>query len=69
MNVLERKKGEFKDLLSLATKESYFIFNNVLYKQINGVAMRFTLGAALANVLLAYHEQNWLYRCPFVYKP
>ena len=26
------KKSEFKDLLSLATKESYFIFNNILYK-------------------------------------
>ena len=69
MNILERKKDEFKDLLSLATKESYFIFNNVLYKQINGVAMRFTLGAALANAFFAYHEQNWLDRCPLVYKP
>ena len=69
MNILERKKGEFKDLLSLATKESYFIFNSVLYKQIKGVAMRFTLGAAQGNVFLAYHEQNWLPRCPFVYKP
>ena len=26
------KKSEFKDLLSLATKELYFIFNNVLHK-------------------------------------
>ena len=26
------KKSKFKDLLSLAAKESYFIFNNILYK-------------------------------------
>ena len=32
-------KIEFKELLSLATKESYFIFNGQLYKQVDGVAM------------------------------
>ena len=32
-------KSEFKNLLSLATQESYFIFNDVLYKQKDGVAM------------------------------
>ena len=29
-------KIEFKKLLSLATKESYFIFHGKLYKQVNG---------------------------------
>ena len=29
---------EFTELLSLATKESYFIFNGKLYKQVLGVA-------------------------------
>ena len=29
-------KIEFKELLSLATKESYFIFNGQLYKQVDG---------------------------------
>ena len=32
-------KIEFKELLFLATKESYFIFNGKLYKQVDGVAM------------------------------
>ena len=32
-------KSEFKNLLLLATQESYFIFNDVLYKQKDGVAM------------------------------
>ena len=30
---------ELKKLLSLATKESYFMFNGKLYEQVNGVAM------------------------------
>ena len=32
-------KSEFKTLLSLASKESYFFFNEVLYKQKDGLAM------------------------------
>ena len=32
-------KMEFKELLFLATKESYFIFNKKLHEQVNGVAM------------------------------
>ena len=43
------KKIEFKDLLSLATKELYFIFDSILYKQIDGVTMRSPLGPSLAN--------------------
>lgn len=30
---------ELKKLLSLATKESYFMFNGKLYEQVNGFAM------------------------------
>ena len=47
------KKNEFKDLLSLATKEANFIFNNIFYKQIDGVAMESPLGLSLANIFLA----------------
>ena len=32
-------KLEFKELSSLATKDSHFIFDGTLYKQIDGVAM------------------------------
>ena len=42
-------KEELQNLLSLATKESYFIFNDVLYKQKDGVAMDSPLGPTLAN--------------------
>ena len=45
-------KSEFKGLLSLATKESYFIFNEILFKQIDGVAMGSPLGPTLPNELM-----------------
>ena len=63
------KKSEFKDLLSLATKEPYFIFNNMLYKQIDGVAMGSPLGPSLANAFLTHHEQDWLDSSPLEYRP
>ena len=50
-------KSEFKDLLSLPTNYSDFIFNGTLYKQIDGMTMSFLLGCTLANALYAYHEK------------
>ena len=38
-------KEEFRNLLSLAIAESYFIFNEVLYKQKDGVAMSSPMGS------------------------
>ena len=51
------KNSKFKDLLFLATKELYFMFNNILYKQIDGVAIGSTLGPSLANAFLSHHEE------------
>ena len=67
--VHDLEKSEFEDLLSVATKELYFVFNNILYKQIDRVAMGFPLRPSLANALLAHHEQNWLDSCPLEYRP
>ena len=63
------RKTEFKGLLSLATKESHFIFDKTLYKQIDGVTMGSSLGPKLANAFLVYHEKNWLEHCPLEYRP
>ena len=41
------EKSEFKDLLFSVTKESYFIFNNTLYKQIDGVVIGSPFGPSL----------------------
>ena len=48
-------KDEFKDLLSMATKQSWFIFNDELHKQVDGVAMGSPLGPSLANAFLCHH--------------
>ena len=57
--VIGLKKSEFKDFLSLPTQESYFIFNNILHKQIDGVAIGSPLGPSTANALLACHKQDF----------
>ena len=62
-------KSEFKSLLSLATQESYFIFNDVLYKQKDGVAMGSPRGPTMGNVFLAFYEVKWLEHCPNEFKP
>ena len=62
-------KAEFKELLSLDTKDSYFIFNGRLYKQIDGVTMDSPLGPTLANAFLVYNKKNWLECCPLEYGP
>ena len=51
-------KSELKQLLCLATKESHFIFNGLLYKKIDGIAMGSALGPSLANAFLSYHEKK-----------
>ena len=54
--------------MSLATKESYLIFNEILYKQIDGVAMGLPLGHALTNAFLCFCEKKWLEQCPDKFK-
>ena len=45
------------------------MFNGLLYKQIDDVAMDSLLGPSLANAFLSYHEKNWLKNCPQEFKP
>ena len=56
-SVKSLNKSEFKELLSLPTKESYFIFNEFLYKKIDGVAMGSTLGPTLAIAFLCFYDK------------
>ena len=46
-------KSQLKQLLCLATKDTYFIFNGLRYKQSDSVAMRSPLGLPLANTFLS----------------
>ena len=62
-------KNDFCDLLNLATKESFFMFNNKFYIQLVGLPMRPPLGSILSNIILSHHEENWLNKCPIKFKP
>ena len=50
-------KSELYYLLKLATSESSFIFDNILFKQIYGVVMGSPLGPSLANAFLCHYEK------------
>ena len=62
-------KSEFKRLLLPATQESFFIFNDVLYKQQDSVAMGSLLEPNMANAFLSFHKIKWLEQCPKECKP
>ena len=62
------KRDLFK-LLQTATSESSFIFDYVLYKQIDRVAMGSPLSPTLANAFLCHYEKEWLDNCPIHFKP
>ena len=46
------------------TQESYFILNNALQKQKDGVAMGSPLEPTIANVFLLLYEAKWFAQCP-----
>ena len=54
------KKPQLRKLFVFATKQSHFSFNDVIYDQIDGVAMGSPLAPALANLLLGHFETLWL---------
>ena len=62
-------KSEFKNFLSLATQDSYFIFNDCLYNQRDGVTMGSPLGPAMANIFLSFYEIQFLEQCSKEFKP
>ena len=51
-------KSEFKNLLSLAAQELYFIFNDVLYKQKDDLAFRSSLGPTMQMFSCHFMKSN-----------
>ena len=62
-------RTEIKSLLELASKDTLFLFDGVLYHQIDGVAMGSPIGPTFANIFMNYHEKKWLEDCPPDIKP
>ena len=53
-------KPQLRKLFVFATKQSHFSFDNVIYDQVDGVAMGSPLAPALANLFLGHFESFWL---------
>ena len=62
-------KNQFEKLLRAALSNNYFLFDGIIYEQIDGVAMGSPLGPSLANVFLAHYEQICVNDCPDEFKP
>ena len=60
---------DLKKLLELAILDMHFLFNDILYKQVDGVAMGSPLGPTLANAFMCHWEEKWLRNCPASFKP
>ena len=56
-------RNDMRELLNLAAYESFFIFDQFMYRQIDGAAMGSPLGPILANAFLFHFEKQWLSEC------
>jgi hypothetical protein len=62
-------KNTFKRLLQLSVCDTHFVFNEDLYKQIDGVSMGSPLGPTLAGIFMSNLESKYLSNCPTNFKP
>ena len=62
-------KELFKQLFELSVTNSFFVFDNKLYRQIEGLCMGLPLGPTFANIFMSYMETKWLDDCPNHFKP
>ena len=62
-------KSCFQKLLQISVLNNFFIFDNKLYRQKEGLAMGLPHSPAFANIFLCHHEQKWLDKSPVNFKP
>ena len=58
------EKEEFKQLLTLAAHESFFIFDGEYYTHIDGVAMGSHLGPTFTNIFFVSFREKMAFRLP-----
>ena len=69
--VLGMDKNQFRTFLQKSVLNSFFMFNDKLYKQIEGLGMGLPL--LLGNfmsffIFMSFYEQQWLDDCPVDFK-
>lgn len=62
-------KASFRKLLQISTQDSYFLFNDSVYQQIDGVSMGSPLAPTLANIFMCDLERKFMENCPLEFKP
>ena len=67
-NAKLNKRDLFK-FLETETSKSSLIFEYLLYKQVDGLAMGSSLCPTLVNAFLCPYVKEWLDDCPIYFKP
>ena len=62
-------RNDMRGLLTLAAHESFFIFDEVILRQVDGVAMGSPLGSIVANAFLCHFEKQWLSEWNLIFYP
>ena len=62
-------KSLFQEMLSLAVRNTFFVFNGKYYEQVDGLGMGLPLGPTFANIFMCFYEKIWLDQCPVEFKP
>ena len=69
MAVSGLNKKKMFEMLSLTLKKSIILFDNKYNNEIDGFIMYSSLGTALTNIFLRYHESIWLEACMKDFNP
>ena len=59
----------FVELLKFATTSVEFSFDNIMYRQVDGISMGSVLGLTMARIIVGFHEVDLFSKCtlPDVY--
>ena len=57
---IKSSKNDLLELFPFCTSKTNFLFDGVVYDQIDGTAMGSPLAPTLANLSMGHHEKIWL---------
>ena len=57
------RKAVFVELMKFATTSVEFNFNNIMYRQVDGISMGSVLGPTMAGIFVGFHEVDLFSKC------